>query len=139
MYIARLLTPSLRKRFTKLQTSCAKRLVSHIPVIKASWRRPLRRKILWSFTVLSCTPTNSNPTLLFMTVLLTRMILKLSSLLNSEIRLTAFSRVVKPIFVLFCFNYLNSHGLVGIRTQDTAKDFRQPLVIAYFQVDYTKY
>jgi len=32
----------------------------------------------------------------------------------------------------------NYYGLVGVRTQDTSKDFRQPLVIAYFNVDYKK-
>ena len=31
-----------------------------------------------------------------------------------------------------------SYGLVGVRTQDTSKDFKQPLVIAYFGVDYKK-
>ncbi len=31
-----------------------------------------------------------------------------------------------------------SHGLVGIRTQDSSKDFAQPLVIAYYNVDYKK-
>lgn len=32
----------------------------------------------------------------------------------------------------------NYHGLVGIRTQDSSKDFAQPLVIAYYNVDYKK-
>jgi protein disulfide isomerase family A protein 3 len=30
------------------------------------------------------------------------------------------------------------HGLVGVRTQDSAKDFKPPVVIAYFGVDYKK-
>jgi len=30
------------------------------------------------------------------------------------------------------------HGLVGIRTQDSAKDFHHPSVVAYFGVDYKK-
>jgi protein disulfide isomerase family A protein 3 len=30
------------------------------------------------------------------------------------------------------------HGLVGVRTQDNAKDFKQPVVIAYYAVDYKK-
>jgi len=30
------------------------------------------------------------------------------------------------------------HGLVGIRTPDTAKDFNAPLVVAYYGVDYKK-
>jgi protein disulfide isomerase family A protein 3 len=30
------------------------------------------------------------------------------------------------------------YGLVGVRTQDNSKDFKQPLVIAYFNVDYKK-
>jgi protein disulfide isomerase family A protein 3 len=32
----------------------------------------------------------------------------------------------------------NYHGLVGVRTQDSSKDFVQPLVIAYYNVDYKK-
>jgi len=32
----------------------------------------------------------------------------------------------------------NYYGLVGVRTQDSSKDFKQPLVIAYFNVDYKK-
>lgn len=32
----------------------------------------------------------------------------------------------------------NFHGLVGHRTQDTAQDFRPPLVVAYYNVDYIK-
>lgn len=32
----------------------------------------------------------------------------------------------------------NYYGLVGVRTQDSAKDFKQPVVIAYFNVDYKK-
>jgi len=30
------------------------------------------------------------------------------------------------------------YGLVGVRTQDNAKDFKQPVVIAYYGVDYKK-
>jgi len=32
----------------------------------------------------------------------------------------------------------NNHGLVGVRSQDNAKDFKQPLVVAYYAVDYKK-
>ena len=32
----------------------------------------------------------------------------------------------------------NYHGLVGHRTFDNAKDFKSPLVIAYYDVDYVK-
>jgi protein disulfide isomerase family A protein 3 len=32
----------------------------------------------------------------------------------------------------------NYHGLVGVRTQDSSKDFKQPIVIAYYNVDYKK-
>ncbi|CAL8121908.1 unnamed protein product [Orchesella dallaii] len=32
----------------------------------------------------------------------------------------------------------NFNGLVGIRNQDNAKDFKQPLVVAYYGVDYKK-
>jgi len=32
----------------------------------------------------------------------------------------------------------NFHGLVGHRTQDTAQDFKAPLVVAYYDVDYVK-
>ncbi|KAK7086825.1 Protein disulfide-isomerase A3 [Halocaridina rubra] len=32
----------------------------------------------------------------------------------------------------------NFHGLVGHRTQDTAQDFRPPLVVGYYNVDYVK-
>lgn len=32
----------------------------------------------------------------------------------------------------------NFHGLVGHRTQDSARDFQNPLVIAYYAVDYAK-
>lgn len=32
----------------------------------------------------------------------------------------------------------NFHGLVGHRTRDTAPDFKNPLVVAYFAVDYVK-
>ncbi|XP_068230096.1 protein disulfide-isomerase A3 [Palaemon carinicauda] len=32
----------------------------------------------------------------------------------------------------------NFHGLAGHRTPDTAQDFRQPLVVAYYNVDYVK-
>ncbi|MCL4128554.1 UNVERIFIED_CONTAM: hypothetical protein GTU68_001958, partial [Idotea baltica] len=33
---------------------------------------------------------------------------------------------------------VSSHGLVGHRTPDTVQDFKSPLVVAYFGVDYTK-
>ena len=33
---------------------------------------------------------------------------------------------------------LNSHGLVGHRTVDNAAQFKQPLAVAYFGVDYVK-
>ena len=33
---------------------------------------------------------------------------------------------------------ISSYGLVGVRTQDNAKDFKQPVVIAYYAVDYKK-
>ncbi|XP_065337000.1 protein disulfide-isomerase A3 [Cloeon dipterum] len=32
----------------------------------------------------------------------------------------------------------NYHGLVGHRTRDTSKDFENPLIVAYYAVDYTK-
>lgn len=32
----------------------------------------------------------------------------------------------------------NYHGLVGHRTLDNAQDFKEPLVIAFFDVDYVK-
>ncbi|ALC40739.1 ERp60 [Drosophila busckii] len=32
----------------------------------------------------------------------------------------------------------NYHGLVGHRTQDTSRDFQNPLITAYYGVDYTK-
>lgn len=32
----------------------------------------------------------------------------------------------------------NTHGLVGVRTRDSAKDFKEPLVVAYYAVDYVK-
>lgn len=32
----------------------------------------------------------------------------------------------------------NFHGLVGHRTQDTAQDFKPPVVVAYYSVDYVK-
>jgi len=32
----------------------------------------------------------------------------------------------------------NYHGLCGVRTTDNAKDFQNPLVVAYFAVDYVK-
>ncbi|XP_067631255.1 protein disulfide-isomerase A3 [Eurosta solidaginis] len=32
----------------------------------------------------------------------------------------------------------NFHGLVGHRTQDTVPDFKNPLIVAYFSVDYVK-
>lgn len=32
----------------------------------------------------------------------------------------------------------NYHGLVGIRNQDNSRDFKQPLVVAYYAVDYKK-
>lgn len=32
----------------------------------------------------------------------------------------------------------NYHGLVGHRTQETARDFQNPLITAYYNVDYTK-
>lgn len=33
---------------------------------------------------------------------------------------------------------VNSHGLVGHRTRDTAQDFKPPHIIAYYAVDYVK-
>ena len=36
------------------------------------------------------------------------------------------------------FNFVNSHGLVGHRTRDAATDFKNPLVVAYYSVDYQK-
>lgn len=32
----------------------------------------------------------------------------------------------------------NLHGLVGLRTRDTMSDFKNPLVVAYYAVDYVK-
>lgn len=32
----------------------------------------------------------------------------------------------------------NFHGLVGHRTQDTIRDFKNPLIVAYYSVDYVK-
>lgn len=32
----------------------------------------------------------------------------------------------------------NTHGLVGIRTRDSLTDFKEPLVVAYYAVDYVK-
>ncbi|XP_015127878.1 protein disulfide-isomerase A3 [Diachasma alloeum] len=32
----------------------------------------------------------------------------------------------------------NSHGLVGVRTRENVKDFNNPLVVAYYAVDYVK-
>lgn len=40
--------------------------------------------------------------------------------------------------IYLCFLILFSHGLVGLRTRDTAADFKNPFVIAYYSVDYTK-
>lgn len=34
--------------------------------------------------------------------------------------------------------FLNSHGLVGHRTVDNSAKFKQPLVVAYYGVDYVK-
>lgn len=31
-----------------------------------------------------------------------------------------------------------SHGLAGLRTRDTVPDFKNPLVVAYYAVDYQK-
>ena len=31
-----------------------------------------------------------------------------------------------------------SHGLVGLRTSENADDFKPPLVVAYYGVDYVK-
>lgn len=31
-----------------------------------------------------------------------------------------------------------SHGLVGHRTRETIRDFENPLVVAYYAVDYAK-
>jgi len=31
-----------------------------------------------------------------------------------------------------------SHGLVGHRTRDSVADFKNPIVVAYYNVDYTK-
>lgn len=39
---------------------------------------------------------------------------------------------VSPMFVL------HSHGLTGLRTRDSIQDFKNPLVVAYYAVDYTK-
>lgn len=33
---------------------------------------------------------------------------------------------------------LFSHGLVGLRTRDSSADFKNPFVVAYYSVDYTK-
>merc|ERR1712029_241372 len=32
----------------------------------------------------------------------------------------------------------NRHGIAGHRTTDNAKDFKEPLVVAYYDVDYVK-
>lgn len=34
--------------------------------------------------------------------------------------------------------YIFSHGLVGHRTTENTDDFKSPLVIAYYNVDYVK-
>ncbi|KAH8275203.1 hypothetical protein KR026_001993 [Drosophila bipectinata] len=39
---------------------------------------------------------------------------------------------------LITFLKENYHGLVGHRTQDTARDFQNPLITAYYSVDYQK-
>ena len=39
---------------------------------------------------------------------------------------------------LIFFTFAFSHGLVGHRSVDNAAQFKQPLVIAYFKVDYVK-
>jgi len=43
---------------------------------------------------------------------------------------------VIPCLIFICLN--SSHGLVGHRTVDNSAQFKQPLVIAYFGVDYVK-
>lgn len=38
-----------------------------------------------------------------------------------------------------CFSFLhNSHGLVGHRTHDNHDDFKSPLIVVYYDVDYVK-
>lgn len=39
---------------------------------------------------------------------------------------------------LGAFIKANFHGLVGLRTRDSATDFKNPLVVAYYNVDYVK-
>lgn len=54
---------------------------------------------------------------------------------------------IEPSFVKFTgkdsnalaeFVKTNLHGLVGLRTRDTMNDFKNPLVVAYYAVDYVK-
>lgn len=35
-------------------------------------------------------------------------------------------------------SFYSSHGLVGLRTRDSIQDFKNPLVVAYYTVDYQK-
>lgn len=36
------------------------------------------------------------------------------------------------------FNFSRSHGIAGVRTRDNMQDFKTPMVIAYYNVDYVK-
>lgn len=41
------------------------------------------------------------------------------------------------VLITNCF-VIFSHGLVGVRNQDNAREFKQPLIVAYYGVDYKK-
>jgi hypothetical protein len=36
------------------------------------------------------------------------------------------------------YSFISSHGLVGVRQKDNIQDFTNPLVVAYYDVDYVK-
>lgn len=52
--------------------------------------------------------------------------------------------IIKFLFRSFSFHCINqtinfySHGLVGHRKSDNKAEFENPLVVAYYAVDYTK-
>ena len=46
--------------------------------------------------------------------------------------------IIYLIFIILPYIFFNSHGLVGHRVRDNTNDFKNPLVVAFYSVDYTK-
>jgi protein disulfide-isomerase A3 len=57
---------------------------------------------------------------------------------HSELKNDGHVNIINSFIMIFLLPPLNSHGLVGLRVKDTVSDFKVPLIVAYYAVDYVK-